>query len=188
MYLTRLLTWYPKSHFPYFQVNLNILLSLFYLSSDFPIPFFVWETGRLKSAREAKLGLRPDTYLRTGLWVEVHYGSCCRCCLLCEAVRQAVIHLASRVLFSLAFLNPVLGITSSPEQEGIPVIMCSAKAASGSPQWDTDAAVWQLGVGHKVSLCLSADIFVSVWKMWTATQININKCYYIASELHKHLS
>lgn len=35
------------------------------------------------------------------------------------------------MLFSLAFLNLALGITSNPEQEGIPVIMCSEKAAFG---------------------------------------------------------
>lgn len=98
------------------------------------------ERGRQHFAREAEPSLRPETYLWAGLWVGAR--SCRRS--LCEAVRRPLIHLANWVLFSLAFLNPVLGITSRPEQEGIPVIMCSGRAASGcaaKTQRDTDTAV-----------------------------------------------
>lgn len=59
-------------------------------------------------------------------------------------------------MFSLAFLIPVLGITSQHEQEGIPVIMCSAEAASGlqtKTQRDTDAAVWHKKAGQEEPLC-----------------------------------
>ena len=69
-----------------------------------------------------------------------------------DAVRQPVIHLASRIVFSLAFPNPVLGITSRPGQEGIPLVMCSVRAASGSTQRDRDAAVWQRKAGQEESL------------------------------------
>lgn len=58
-------------------------------------------------------------------------------------VMQPFIRLAHMALFSLAFLHLVRGIISSPKEE-IPVIMCSAKATSGSPQRATDAVIWSL--------------------------------------------
>lgn len=105
------------------------------------------EIGRYNSVSKAEL-LRPETYKWKGLRVEARCYSC-RCCLLCDAARQPPIHLASRVLFSLAFLYPVLGITSSPEQEGIPVIMCSVKAATGLPKRGMDTVIWPLKAGQE---------------------------------------
>lgn len=83
------------------------------------------EIGRQKCTSKAEPSLMRNIFgLWHCLWVKARCCSC-YCCLLCKAVRQLVIHLANWLLFSQAFLNPVLGITSSPEQEGIPVIMCS---------------------------------------------------------------
>lgn len=66
-----------------------------------------------------------------------------------EAATHSLSRQAGRVLFSLAFLYPVLGITSSPEQEGIPVIMCSVKAVTYLPKRGMDSVIWPLKAGQE---------------------------------------
>lgn len=79
-----------------------------------------------------------------------------------ETVQQPFIHLASNAAgVSLAFLSSLLGITSRPEQEGIPVDMRSATATPGlktKTQRDTDAAVGYQNAGQEDPLSFSADM------------------------------
>lgn len=91
----------------------------------------------------------------------------CCCSRLYGAVRQTGIHSARGVVFSLASLSPVFRITSRPKQEGIPVIMCSVKAASSSVQRHKGTQMQLFGSWKQVKgifcICLRTSVvFVSI--------------------------
>lgn len=65
-------------------------------------------------------------------------------------------------MFSLASLGPVVGITSRPEQEGIPVIMCSVKAASSSIQRHKGTQMQLFGNRKQVKRSFCIRLWTSV--------------------------
>lgn len=67
-------------------------------------------------------------------------------------------HSFSRLFVFPAILRSCIRITSRSEQEGIPVIMCSAKAASNSPQTHKGTRMQLLGESR--SRC---DLCVCLW-------------------------